>query len=71
MTALGGVCCLAPCALAKVVAAKHKGPEIDSLGAFMCVCVEAGYSAAGTAKAALAAFAALFFARLTLAQRLC
>ncbi len=35
MTALGGVCCLAPYALAEVVTAKHKGPEVDSLGAFM------------------------------------
>jgi hypothetical protein len=71
MTALGGVCCFTSYALAEVVAAKDKGPEVDSLGAFMCVCVEAGYSAAGTAKAALAALAALFFARLTLAQRFC
>jgi hypothetical protein len=71
MTALGGVCCFASYALNKVVAAKHKGPEVDSLGAFMRVCVRAGYCAAGTTKAALAALAALFFSRLTLAQRFC
>jgi len=69
MTALGGVCCFAPYALAEIVAAKDKGPEVDSLGAFIRVCTD--YFAAGTAKAALAALAALFFARLTLAQRLC
>jgi hypothetical protein len=66
MTALGGACCFTPYALAEVVAAKDKGPEVDNLGAFMRVW-KAGYSAAGTAKAALAALAALFFARLTLA----
>jgi hypothetical protein len=32
------VCCFAPYALAEVVAAKHKGLEVDSLGAFMRVC---------------------------------
>ena len=69
MTALGDVCCFALYALAEVLAAKDKGPEVDNLGAFMRV--YAGYSAAGAAKAALAALAALFFARLTLAQRFC
>ena len=34
-------------------------------------CVRAAYFVAATTKAALAAFAALFFSRLTLAQRLC
>ena len=34
----------------------------------LCVCMRAGYSAGGTARAALAAF---FFARLTFAQRFC
>jgi hypothetical protein len=33
MTALGA---FAPYALAEVVTAKHKGPEVDSLGAFVC-----------------------------------
>jgi len=65
-----GVCCFAPYALAEVVAAKHKGPEVDSLWAFVCGC-DTGYSAAGTTEAALAALAALFFARLILAQRFC
>jgi len=37
MIALGGVCCFASYALADVVAAKDKGPEVDSLGAFMRV----------------------------------
>jgi hypothetical protein len=35
MIALGGACCFAPYALAEVVTAKDKGPEVDSLGAFM------------------------------------
>ena len=71
MAALGAFAVFAPYALAEVVAIKHKSPEIDSLGAFMRVCVRAGYCAAGTTKAALAALAALFFSRLTLAQRFC
>jgi hypothetical protein len=29
MIALGGVCCFASYALDEVVAAKHKGPEVD------------------------------------------
>jgi len=37
----------------------------------LCVWVRAGYSAAGMASAALAALAAFFFPRLTLAQRFC
>jgi len=69
MTVLRSVCRFALYALAEVIAAKDNGPEVDNLGAFMRV--YAGYSAAGAAKAALAAFAALFFARLTLAQRFC
>ena len=49
---------------------KHKAPEIDGLGAFMGA-VRASYAAVGTTRAALAALAALFFSRLTLAQRFC
>ena len=37
----------------------------------LCVWVRAGYSAAGATRAALAALAALFFSRLTFAQRFC
>jgi len=65
-----GFYCFARYALAEVVIAKHKGPEVESLGP-LCVCERAGYFAAGTANAAFAALAALFFSRLTLAQRFC
>jgi tripartite-type tricarboxylate transporter receptor subunit TctC len=49
---------------------KLKGPEIDGLGAVMGA-VRVSYAAADTTRAALAALAALFFSRLTLAQRFC
>ena len=39
-----GICCFARNALAEVVPAKHKKPEVDSPGS-LCVPVRAGYSA--------------------------
>jgi len=54
---------------------RYSPPNIKALRSIasgpLCVYVSAGYFAAVTTKAALAALAALFFSRLTLAQRFC
>jgi hypothetical protein len=49
---------------------KTKTPRLIASGS-LCVSLRAGYFVAGTARAAFAALAALFFARLTFAQRFC